>query len=477
MLNRIRLLSLLLPLLGLPAVLRSNDLDGSPVPVGNAEAARLYRESDNFVSNMAEGDYSYSYLQFYWKRAQSNIDRIRLVYPDSPTSQALKRGELKVGPYELGYFKDRVLYNLEVKRVAAFDDVNCSIFLYGRDENRNDAVRNEALSRILEVMSRRQRWPEAMRFPVLAAHRPLLLGTIFRIAAFYDQAAMVKRLSTDILPSDREAAGFDAISAESQAVLGKPRADLYRFVETHRGAGVREAALKGIVEREVLIRSSELRHMPPSTSIQTTHLYVPNLTLRDNVPEVAARLFIGNAPGAEPLLAVYRAGMGSLPDPDAPVEAHLAYLQFLADSRRFDDLQAYAEGSSLGSRARRACRLKEIELLAAAGDTGKSARLRDEFGTRGAAEMNEATLAEFRGQMDSIDAQLVVRQETFAHLKISDPCTMAVAIMDWSLTPNRSQRGAAPWDAVVAKFAKGFENLPKPKSAEVGTAASTLKPY
>jgi hypothetical protein len=49
--------------------------------------------------------------------------------------------------------------------------------------------------------------------------------------------------------------------------------------------------------------------------------------------------------------------------------------------------------------------------------------------------------------------------------------------MDWSLTPNRSQRGATPWDAVVFKFAGGFKNLPKAKSAAVGDAASTVKPY
>jgi len=49
--------------------------------------------------------------------------------------------------------------------------------------------------------------------------------------------------------------------------------------------------------------------------------------------------------------------------------------------------------------------------------------------------------------------------------------------MDWSLTPNRSQRGATPWDAVVMKFAGGFENLPEADSATVSDAASAVKPY
>ena len=52
------------------------NLDGSTAEVGNAEAARLYAEANAYVTNMAEGQYSYSYLQFYWKRAQANVDRI-----------------------------------------------------------------------------------------------------------------------------------------------------------------------------------------------------------------------------------------------------------------------------------------------------------------------------------------------------------------------------------------------------------------
>ena len=79
--------------------------------------------------------------------------------------------------------------------------------------------------------------------------------------------------------------------------------------------------------------------------------------------------------------------------------------------------------------------------------------------------------------MSSTEVPLVVKERTFAELPITDPCVMAVAIMDWSLTPNRSQRGATPWDAVVTKFSGGFENLPKPKSAAVSDAASTVKPY
>ena len=103
--TRIRLLSLLALAPALLRPLGAANLDGSTPQAGNAEAVRLYSEANDFVANMAEGDYSYAYLQFYWKRAQSNVDRIRRVYADSPTAKAMARGELKLGPYALDYFR------------------------------------------------------------------------------------------------------------------------------------------------------------------------------------------------------------------------------------------------------------------------------------------------------------------------------------------------------------------------------------
>src|SRR5271170_4175088 len=115
--NRTCLLCILLSALAFSTRLNAGNLDGSSEQVGNDEAVRLYVEANDFVTNMAERQYSYDYLQFYWKRAQSNIDRIRRVYPDSPTSLELARGDKMIGPYKLDYFRERVLYNLELKRI------------------------------------------------------------------------------------------------------------------------------------------------------------------------------------------------------------------------------------------------------------------------------------------------------------------------------------------------------------------------
>ena len=96
-----------------------------------------------------------------------------------------------------------------------------------------------------------------------------------------------------------------------------------------------------------------------------------------------------------------------------------------------------------------------IELYAEAGQTKEAESARKAFSARRARPgADDAALAEFRGRMDSTEVQLVARKTAFSELPISGPCVMATAIMEWSLTPNRSQRGATPWDAVVTPFCR-----------------------
>jgi hypothetical protein len=475
--NRIRLLSLAVPALVVVARLGAVNLDGSPAAAGNAEAARLYTQGNDYVTTMSEGRYSYAYLQFYWKLAQSNVDRVRRVYADSPTARALARGDLKLGPYALDYFKERVLFNLERKRLGAFDDVNCAIFLYGLDAKRRDTPREEALSRILEVMARRQRWGEVMRFPVLEEHRPLLLRSIFHVAAVYDQKKLVENMLAAATSEEKRAAGFYPIMAEALVLLGKPRSELYQFVADHPEDAVRTSALRAVVERAVLIHRKEALHLSFADSIPDVHFAVQRTDVRDDVPAVAAQLFPGRPEAAAPALAVYNAAMGAPPGSGGSIDARLAYLRYLADAGRLEEVGSYARDEHLGAADQRACALKAVELYAEAGRMEEAERIRKELSSRGAGEADKAALAEFTGRMDSTEIRLVVREKTFAELPISDPCVLAVAIMDWSLSPNRSQRGATPWDAVVFKFAGGFDNLPVPESATVSDAASTLKPY
>lgn len=475
--TRNRLLSLLIAALLLSTPLRAANLDGSTAEVGNAEAARLYQEADDYVSSMSEGGYSYAYLQFYWKRAQSNVDRVLKVYPDSPTAKALARGDLKLGPYPLDYFRQRVLFNLETKQLGAFEDVNCAIFLYSLDLKRSDAAKDMARSEILEVLARRQRWGEALRFPVPDDQRSQLLATIFRVAANDDRTDEVTRMMKVTPAADRAAAGFDAIMAESMAILGKPRSELYSFVEAHPTEAVRSAALEGIVTREVLIHRMERLKVAFGDMIQTTHFNASNVTIRDDVPSVARQLYAGNMDAASLGLAPYYAALGTAPASTAPVAAHLAYVQYLADSGRLDAAATYARDNNLSGAARRASDLKLITLYAEAGQKSESERARKAFGAPGTPDGDQAALADFRGRLSSKSDHFVARSGSFSDLQIKDPCVLAVAIMEWAMTPTRSQRGATPWDAVVLRYAGGFDNLPMPKSKAVRDAASSMKPY
>lgn len=475
--TRILLLSLLIPAIIFSTGARAGNLDESSPEVGNAEAARLYERANDYVSSMKEGSYSYAYLQFYWKRAQSNLDRIRRVYPDSPTAKALARGDLKIGPYPLDYFKERVLYNLEVKQLGAFEDVNCAIFLYSLNPKRRDPTRETAMSAIVEVLSRRQRWGEALRFPVLDDRRHILLSTVFRVAAFDDHQDIVKQMLDSASAADIESGHFYQILAEALALRGAPREELFNFVLKHPEDSVKQAALKGVIEREILIARAQLLHVPIGEAIATVHVRVMQPSLRDDVHGIAAKLFGPQASGAAPQLDIYDASTGHVPARTAGVEAHLAYQHYLADLGKLDELRAYASRANLNPERRHACELNVIQLLAAEGRSEASARLRKDFADANPEQADEAALAEFRGHLESLDHPFVAHSGSFADLPIKDPCVMATAIMEWSLSPSRSQRGATPWDAVVLRFAGGFDNLPLPKSSSLIEAASTMKPY
>ena len=188
--------------------LRAADIDGSPPEIGNAEAARLYKDANDYVNNVVEGTYSYQYIQFFWKRSEAFLDRAQRVYPDSPTARALHSGELKVGPFDLDYFRDRVLPALEEKRSFTVDAVTCAVFLYTRDIQRWDDQRLAVLDGLLEVLARQQRWGEAEPFqPVLAKYHARLLRDIFRVAVRYDEQDEVTHLLTTTKAADQAGGG------------------------------------------------------------------------------------------------------------------------------------------------------------------------------------------------------------------------------------------------------------------------------
>ncbi len=443
-------------------------------PVDDAEAQRLYDRANDFVSNISEDGYSYSYLQFHWKRAQANLDRILEVYPDTPIGRAVKSGQLKLGPYDLAYFRERVLYRLEEKRLAASDYVYCAVFLTNIDDQRWDRVRVDAVLRIVEVLSRQKRWSEALKFPILDPYHLELWSAVFRVAARYEQDDLVKELLANTAKADLPV--IHAILGEALALRGRPRTEIAKLLDLDPADAVKLAVLDGMVQREVQIqRSAQLRIPTKNIRLASDSLKRPEV--RDDVVAVAKTFFPKGNAATDKILAVYRAGLGAKPAATAPASVHLAYLDYLTASEKFDELYSYLGDPAIPGEVRQPCELKLIELFAFAGRTVESEHYRAPYLAAGGAIADAAALAQFRGKMTSIEAPLTVREKTLAEIPIKDPCVLAQAIMEWRLTPNLAQRGAAPYDAVVRRFAPGFANIPPVKSQKVGDAASTLKPY
>ncbi len=453
-----------------------------------AEANRLYRRANDFVSRVTEGDFSYSYMQFYWKRAESYIQRVERDYPDTPVGQELKEEKLKVGPFSLTYFRDRVLPWLEVKRLGSFDPVNCAIFLYNLNEDRWDPVRLAAFSSIIEVLSRQQRWSEALIFPILPQYHYLLLTSMFRIAARFNQTKIIAELMADSTPAEKQE--LYPILGEAMAVRGVPRTTIVKFLNEHPTDAVRLAVLTGMCDRELQIRRAAALRIPLSdVLLQGGRIEDPKV--RDDVEAVAREFFPNGNHEASLQLAAYRAGLGEL-DAARHIAAtagltdltaiHLAYLGYLAAFERYDEMSTYVSQANLTPEQARRCRLDIIELLARHGQISASenalhAYLKT-YAEGNSALADEAELAWFRGRIRATGThQLTVRADTFSNLPIKDPCIMAQAIMDWSLAPNRTLRGASPWDSVVYKYRPGFINLPAPKARDVARAAAELPPY
>jgi len=463
---------ILFPLRLAPAVVLVSALTAAPEGIGpfsgpeaDAEAARLHRNAKDFVQNVVEPDYSYAYMQFYWKRAGSNIDRIVRAYPSSPTAAQIGRGELRVGPFDPGYFKERVLPRLEEKKVASFDAINCAIFLYNLESNTDAAGREALLAEIVRALCRQIRWGEALAFPVLDEQRPWLWETVIRQSAIYRNDELTKELLTNIVPEAKPR--LVVATAEGLAFRGDPPEALEKFLAEHAQIpAARLAALRGLVRREIQIeRAVQLRQ--PLKGLYDGVDGVQKPEQRADLAAFAATVPPALAADAGRLLARYHAGAGRWDEAQrlAPRDAGAAaaYLEYLVLHERYSEAVALA--APLGAAENSAL----LVALARAGRAVEAAAVRSRLTSALGPAQSEFT--EFRGRMHSTDQQLVVRERTFADLALSDPNLTGRLICEWSLTPNRTLRGATPWDAVVFKFAPGFDNLPPPRDRKKVEAA------
>ena len=435
-------------------------------PEADAEAARLYERADSYVRNVREGPYSYSYIQFHWKRAGSNIDRILRAYPSSPTARKLAAGELQVGGFAPLYFKERVLPRLEEKKVAAFDAVNCAIFLYTEETNTDTAGKKRLLEEIILTLCRQIRWGEALAYPVLDEERAWLWNLVTRQAVTYRN----DKLADELISNAQGANQLVLLHTQAEALgyRGETTEDLEKFLEANKdhAASLRAAVFRGLVRRS--------KHIDRKLAANQ-----PLKGLYDGVDGVQLMPDTASTPWAD--ATGFYATFGANP----PAEARAAFARYHAFLGHFDQARAlapesgwvvdaldwlneqerYADALALGSRHPDAT-ADLVLLLARAGRLAEA----DQVAARGGGG-EQLVFARTRGQMLSPSHVFMVRAPTFAELALKDPNLTGRLICEWSLTPGRALRGATPWDAVVFKFAPGFEHLPEPKDKNKVEAA------
>jgi hypothetical protein len=439
----------------------------------DAEAARLAERANDYVNNVVEDQYSYAYIQFHWKRAGSNIDRILRAYPSSPTAAQLRAGTLTVGPFAPPYFKERVLPRLEEKKVASFDAINCAIFLYNLPANQDATAKRELLAAIVQTLCRQVRWGEALGFPVLDDERAWLWNEVIRQAAIYRNDKLVAELLANITVDLKPA--LLASVAEGLAFRGEKPAELEAFLRKEGDTpALRAAIFAGLIRRELPIQRARAARRP----LKGLYNGVDGVQLPEQSADLAAWLQTipaGKArDDANRDYAHYLAGLGRLDEARALVpadkQAGLAFslaAHLVADGD-FEAAQKLPATFGLDGAQADQFHLRLLELLAESGADTVAAAVRNRIPAALAAS---AAYREFHGHMLATENQLVVRNRTFADLALTDPNLVGRLICEWSLTPNRALRGAAPWDAIVYKFAPGFADLPPPKDKKKVEAA------
>lgn len=466
------LLVILLTSLVLPAQ-ATEEIGPFTGPEAAAEAMRLYTRANDFVNNLDEGKYSYAYIQFHWKRAGANLERILRAYPSSPTAKKIQADELMVGEFSHIYFKERVLPRIEEKKVGAFDAINNAIFLYYLPSNTDFTGRRELLRQIIITLCRQERWDEVITFPVPPEDGTPWLWQLITRMAVYKKAKIADELLLNSKISDLPA--LLAIVAESRAFRGDTREQLEIFLQENASSPeLRAAIFAGLVRREIQIqRARELKRPLAGLYDGVDAIQKPEQTI--DLAAFLQTITVGPwQPEAHRNYARYLAALGrltearSLVEPAEQLMLVTAYAEYLVATEEYGQALALPTVFKLTPSDATAYRLHLIKLLAQAGRETELAHTRTQLPANLAAQ---AVYQEWHGRILSIQNQLVVREHTFALIPLADPNLLGRLICEWSLTPNRNLRGAAPWDAVVYKFASGYAQLPPPKDKNKMEAA------
>ena len=436
-----------------------------------AEARRLYERADLYVRKIGEGEYSYEYINFHYLKAMDNIDRILTAYPDTEYAQKIKRGDLKLGTFDLDYFRETILTQLGDMKEATESAVNCAIYLHTLPEANRDEARG-ALALVLETLCRLVRSDEALIFPVLPEDSLFAKETIVRVITRYLQKDISLSLVQGSEPEDQPI--LAAAYGEGMAVGGLNQAELNEWAARFPTPGKRVelGIFRGMIEREGNIyrdtfdkvkrkreedalRVAKEKGIEPSKPKEEPVRYDVAAYFRDT---------FGTAPPAQAvaLLAGFTALQGRLEEARAMVaggdESALVnvignYYEHLGLTEKLTGKEDLHRSSRLGSAGMARAQLKLVELLAQNAKHAEADALEKAGQAEFPAYRDQFIRSRMRGVFYSRTELFYLTAKTIPELDIKDPAVCASVLLDWFLSPNRLQKGSS-WgaDQIIFKY-------------------------
>jgi hypothetical protein len=437
-----------------------------------AEAKRLYERADLYVRKIAEGTYSYEYINFHYLHAMANVDRVLTAFPDTEYGRKLKDGELKLGNFTIDYFRNTLLAQLGDMKEATESVVNCAIYLHTLPEADKNETR-AALGLILETLCRLVRSDEALIFPVVPENALFARETIVRVMTRDLQKDVALSLVQGAEPGEQPF--LAAAYGEGMAVGGLKLDDLndwsnlYPTPEKRVELGI----FRGMVQRESNIYRDKFDKVKQKRE-------------EDARKAAAAKVTVGETP--KPLeeavrydvAAYYQEKFGSVKN----AEAAGIFAGFKALQGNMDDARAltagldeagvvnvvanYYEGLGLTGKltghedlhtqlhlspdAVAHCELKLVEFLSQNAKYAEADAVKDAGTKEFPAYHDQFIRSRMYGVFYSRTELFYLNAKTIPNLGIKDPAVCAEVLLDWFLSPNKLYSSSWGADQILFKY-------------------------
>lgn len=436
-----------------------------------AEARRLYERADLYVRKIAEGEYSYEYINFHYLQAMANIDRVLKALPDTEYGRKLQRGELKLGNFTLDYFRNTLLIQLGDMKEATESVVNCAVYLHTLpDANRTEA--RGALALVLESLCRMVRSDEALIFPTLPEDSTFAREAIVRTMTRYLQKDVALSLVQAAEPEDQPV--LAAAYGEGMAVGGLKLPELNEWAANYvtPEQRIETGILRGMIEREGNIyrdtfdKVKRKREEDAKKAAQDSGKEIPPPKEPPVRYDVAAyyREKFGAHPPAEAvaLLAGFNALQGNLAkartmvagrDESALVNVIGNYFEHLGLTGKLTGNEDLHRQSGLSHDGVARCQLKLVEYLAQNANYAAADALQDSGATEFPVYRDQLIRSRMRGVFYSRVELFFLNAQTIPALGIKDPAVCAEVLLDWFLAPNKLLKGSS-WgaDQILFKY-------------------------